>query len=202
MKRYRSEELLDNLKKDVEQLTAAAQHLNSADPVKLNYPPDEGKWSATQCLEHLNMYSRYYLPAIESAMQGATKGTNAWFNPGFWGNYFTKKMAPANVFEVKGKMKAMKDYRPSRGLNTVQVFSEFEQHQQKLSELLDRAKNYDLEKIMVPISLTKVIKLKLGDTFRFLIAHEQRHLIQARNAIRSVGVATDKFPVILEAAQL
>ena len=50
--------------------------------------------------------------------------------------------------------------------------------------------------------ISKFIRLKLGDAFRFLVAHEQRHMIQARNTIKSLGITTDKFPVILEAARL
>ena len=48
------------------------------------------------------------------------------------------------------------------------------------------------------VTLTTLVKLKLGDTFRFLIAHEQRHMIQARNTLKAVGITTDKFPVILQ----
>ena len=111
-------------------------------------------------------------------------------------------MMPTNVYQVKNKMRAMKDYTPSKGLNVQQVFDEFAQHQNKLLQLLEVSKRRDLNSIHVPISISRFIKFKLGDTFRFLIAHEQRHMIQARNAIKAVGIATDKFPVILEAARL
>ncbi len=202
MKKFKSEELINQLEADVRQLIAAAEHLQQADTVKLSYPPEEGKWSAAQALEHLNMYSRYYLPAIEKAMMHIPKEVNAWFVPGFFGNYFTNMMMPKNVYEVKNKMQAMKAYRPERGVNVEGVFKEFYEHQNKLLQLLETARKRNLEQIRVPISISKLIKLKLGDTFRFLIAHEQRHMIQARNAIRATGVSTDKFPVILEAARL
>jgi uncharacterized damage-inducible protein DinB len=202
MKKFKSEELIDQLEADVRQLIAAAEHLSTADPVKLSYCPEEGKWSVAQVLEHLNAYCRYYLPAIERGIVPLSKDTNAWFVPGFWGNYFTKMMMPRNVYEVKNKMKAPKDYRPDKALNVEQVFREFFQHQQKLIQLLEVSRRRNLNSIKVPISITKMIRLKLGDTFRFVIAHEQRHMIQARNAIKAVGVATDKFPVILEAARL
>ena len=113
-----------------------------------------------------------------------------------------KMMAPKDVYEVKNKMKAMKDYIPSRGVNVEGVFDEFLKGQQKLLQLLDVARRRNLNSIRIPISISKLIRLKLGDTFRFLIAHEQRHLIQARNTIKSIGIATDKFPVILEVARL
>lgn len=202
MKKFKSEELIDQLEADVRQLIAAAEHLQQADTVKLSYPPEEGKWSAAQALEHLNMYSRYYLPAIEKAMVHIPKEVNAWFVPGFFGNYFTNMMMPKNVYEVKNKMKAMKSFRPDRGINVEGVFKEFHEHQNKLLHLLETARKRNLEQTHVPTSISKLIRLKLGDAFRFLIAHEQRHMIQARNAIRATGVSTDKFPIILEAARL
>ena len=81
------------------------------------------------------------------------------------------------------------------------VIKEFLEGQDKLLRLLDMAKGKNLAKIHIPITLTKMIKLRLGDTFRFLIAHEQRHMIQARNTIKETGIATDKFPVILQVVQ-
>lgn len=202
MNKFKSEDLISQLQADVKQIIAAAEHLETADPVKLNYCPEEGKWSVAQVLEHLNAYNRYYLPAIERSMVQISKDTSAWFVPGFWGNYFTNMMMPKNVYEVKNKMKAMKSYMPAKGLNVESVFREFFQHQNKILQLLDVAKRRNMNSIKIPISITKLIRFKLGDTFRFLIAHEQRHMIQARNAVKAVGVATDRFPVILEAARL
>jgi len=202
MKKFKSEELIEQLQDDVRKLIAAAQHLQQADSVKLGYPPAEGQWSAIQVLEHLNMYSRYYLPAIERAMVQIPKEVNAWFVPGFFGNYFTNMMMPKNVYEIRNKMKAHRSYRPERGVNVEGVFKEFLEHQNKLLHLLETARKRNLETVRIPIFLSRMIRLKLGDLFRFLVAHEQRHMIQARNAIKATGVATDKFPVILEAARL
>jgi hypothetical protein len=202
MNKFKSEDLINQLQADVKQIISAAEHLQTADPVKLNYCPDEGSWSVAQVLEHLNAYNRYYLPAIEKSMIHISKDTSAWFVPGFWGNYFTKMMMPKNVYEIKNKMKAMKNYIPGKGLNVDAVFKEFFQHQNKLLQLLDVARRRNMNTIKIPVSISRFIRLKLGDTFRFLIAHEQRHMIQARNAIKAVGVSTDKFPVILEAARL
>jgi hypothetical protein len=202
MKKFKSEELINQLEADIKQLMAAADHLQLADNVKLGYPPAEGKWSAAQALEHLNMYNRYYLPAIEKAMVYIPKEVNAWFVPGFFGNYFTNVMMPKNVYEVKNKMKTMKSYRPDRGVSVEGVFKEFKEHQHKLLQLLEMARKRNMEQIRIPTTISKMIRLKLGDVFRFLVAHEQRHMIQARNAIKATGVSTDKFPVILEAARL
>jgi uncharacterized damage-inducible protein DinB len=202
MKKFKSEEFIDQLEADVKKLISAAEHLQTADPIKLNYCPEEGSWSVVQVLEHLNAYNRHYLPLIEKSMIHITKDVSAWFVPGFWGNYFVNSIMPKNVFEVKNRMKTGKTFTPDKGVNVETVFKEFFQHQNKLLQLLEVARRRNLNSVYVSTTFSKFVRFKLGDMFRFLIAHEQRHMIQARNAVKAVGVATDKFPVILEAARL
>ena len=202
MKKFKSDELIDSLQADVKQLLAAAEQMKGMDKIKIAYPLGEGKWTAIQALEHLNMYGRYYLPAIEKAISLNTGGKAAWFNTGRMGGYFTNMMKPKNVFEIKNKMKAPKGYVPAVALNPETVINEFVEQQQQLLQLLDRARERNLNDIRIPITISKLIKLKLGDTFRFLVAHEQRHMVQARNAIHSLGIATDKFPVLFTTQQL
>jgi hypothetical protein len=199
--KIQQEQLIDSLKKDVEILLSTVQSF-VAEKDALLIQPAPGKWSVTQILEHLNMYSRYYLPAIDRAISTTPSTREAWFNSGVWGNYFTNMMKPKNVFEVTNKMGAMKSYSPENVYNPDTVINEFIQHQQRLLQLLELSRQKSLNGIKVPISISKMIKLKLGDTFRFFIAHEQRHFIQARNALKTIGLATDKFPVILQAALL
>ncbi|HWI92792.1 MAG TPA: DinB family protein [Flavisolibacter sp.] len=202
MKKFKSEELINQLQADVKQVIAAAEHLQTADPIKLNYCSEKNQWSAVQVLDHLNAYSRHYLPLIEKSMIHITRDVHAWFVPGFWGSYFVNATMPKNVFEVKNKMKTAKMFSPDKSVNVEAAFKEFFQHQNKLLQLLDVARRRNLNSVYVPAAFSKLIRFKLGDALRFLVAHEQRHMIQARNAIKAVGVATDKFPVILEAARL
>lgn len=199
MKKFKAEDLINSLQQDVRQLMLAAEHFQSIDPVKLNQPPAEGSWTVLQALEHLNMYNRYYLPVIEKKVAIVPKEWNSWFVPGTLGDYFTRMMLPSNVAEVKNKMKTPKGYRPELVLNADQVLHEFIAHQHKLLKLLETARKRNMNELKIPTSLTKLLKLKLGDTFRFLIAHEQRHMVQARNALKALGIATGQFPVIVAA---
>src|SRR5579875_3767787 len=187
MKKFKSEELIDQLETDVKQIIAAAEHLQTADPIKLSYCTDEGKWSVAQVIEHLNAYNRYYLPLIERSIVHITRDVRAWFVPCFWGNYFTNSMMPKNVFEVKNKMKTSKAYTPDKSVNIEAAFKEFFQHQNKLLQLLEVARRRNLNTIHIPTTISRVFRFKLGDMFRFIVAHEQRHMIQARNAIKAVG---------------
>ena len=108
-------------------------------------------------------------------------------------------MKPTNVYEVKNKMKTQKKMSFPNSLHVETVMKEFLEGQDKLLRLLEMAKGRNLAKIKIPITISKMIRLRLGDTFRFVIAHEQRHMMQARNTIKETGIATDKFPVILQA---
>jgi hypothetical protein len=196
--KIQQEELLESLKKDVEILLECADFFRKEIDALL-IPPVPGKWSVAQILEHLNSYGRIYLPQIDKAISSSQSKREAWFNSGYLGNYFTNMMKPKDVFDVKNKMKAFKAHNPENKLNPGKVLDEFVEQQHKLLQLLEMAKQKSLNSIRIPLSVTKLIKLKLGDTFRFLIGHEQRHFVQARNAIKTIGLSTDKFPAILQA---
>ncbi len=200
MAKFKSGDLLNELQEDVRKVVECAQFFKETDKSKLVYRIDESKWSVVQVLEHLNAFNRHYLPAIDKAFSEHQGSPSAWFNSGYWGEKFTKSMKPTNVFEIKNKMKGMKKFSFPNSLNVDTVLNEFYGQQEKLLHLLDVAKSKDLSSIHIPITLTKLIKLRLGDAFRFLIAHEQRHMIQARNTLRDTGITTDKFPVILQVA--
>src|SRR5829696_7099916 len=196
MAKFKTDDLLNELSQDVKRIKEAAEFFNSGDKSKLVYSSDPARWSIVQIMEHLNAYNRHYLPLIEKELSQVTHDTNAWFTSGYWGEKFTKSMKPTNVYEIKNKMKTAKKMSFPNSLNVETVMKEFLEGQDKLLQLLERAKGKDLAKIHIPITLTKLIKLRLGDTFRFLVAHEQRHLIQARNTLKENGVTTDRFPVI------
>ena len=197
MPKYKSEDLLNELITDVRRIMESAEFFQSTDQNNLAYSPDKAKWSVVQILEHLNAYNRHYLPKIEKELAVVTHSNSAWFASGYWGEKFTKMMKPGNVYQVKNKMKAMKAYTFTNDLNIETVLKEFLAHQDKLLTLLEMAKSRDLNAIRIPITLTSLVKLKLGDMLRFIIAHEQRHMIQARNTLKETGVTTERFPVIL-----
>ncbi|MGE5518913.1 MAG: DinB family protein [Candidatus Dadabacteria bacterium] len=199
MPKYKSEELLSGLIKDVQKIKESAAYFDSVDKNKMVYCPEKGKWSIVQILEHLNAYNRLYLPEIEKQLSVISRDNNSWFESGFWGEMLIKAIKPTNVFEIKNKKKTSRKFNFPNSLNVDNVLKEFNQHEDRLLFLLELARDKDLNKIRLPLTITNMIKLKLGDVFRFIVAHQQRHMIQARNTLKTIGIATDKFPVILQA---
>jgi hypothetical protein len=170
-------QLLEALQADVRKIILAATRLLQEDNELLIQSPAENKWSAAQVIAHLNSYGRYYLPAIESGMSKNYPAAEN-FKAGWLGDYFTKVMKPGTK-----KMQSPKDHRPKPVMQSKPEIDEFLKQQQLLLELLEKAKQTNIGKIRIPISLAKFVKLKLGDTFRFLIVHQQRHFVQIKNIL-------------------
>ena len=196
MKKIQSQLLINELEAAIRQCITEATFLKSTDPALLLDQPSPGKWSVIQVIEHLNSYDRYYLLAIERSMKN-DKPAREYFKPGWLGNYFTKLMKPTEDGRVVNKMQAPSGHRPPAHLDAFPVITSFIEQQHYFLELLEKARTKDLGSIRVPISLAKFIRLKLGDTFGFLVAHKQRHFVQIRNTIAAVQHARGRYQSIL-----
>ncbi len=187
--KYLSKELLDGLYAQTEsQLAKIISQWQQLPAEFFTAQPGPGKWSAVQCLEHLNSYGRFYLPAMEKAIDREEKQLYyTYFKSGLLGNYFYRLMLPGLDGKPKKKMRSPKDHRPAEQLNTAQVLSEFISQLEKLEQLIILAQKRDLNRIKVPISIAPFIKLKLGDVLLFYTAHIRRHLLQAERAMKAAG---------------
>ena len=197
MKKVNSQALLEQLEADTRQVILIVHYFLQEDPGVLLQQPAENSWSAAQAIEHLNTYGRYYLPAIEKKLNLSHLPANNTFKTGWMGNYFANLMLPRDG-RVVNKMKTPKNYRPPLVVDSKKVMDEFLAQQQLLLKLLEKAGQTNIGKIRVPISLTRFIRLKLGDTFRFLVAHHQRHIIQAQKAIKIVRERADLYNPVFQ----
>jgi uncharacterized damage-inducible protein DinB len=178
MKTVKSSELLNQLENKVENhLKETIDLFQNLSDSKLLQPANNGGWSIAQCLEHLNRYASYYHPEIEKGLSKNTSPASDEFKSTSFGNYFTKVLDPDSG---QKPIKAFKEYKPDRELDAHKVVADFISNQEKLLVLLRFAHHHDLNKIKIPISIARWLKTRLGDTFRFLIAHNERHLRQAK----------------------
>ena len=195
MKPMNSNQLLEKLESDTKQVILTLHYLLQEDPGILLQQPAAGKWSVAQVIEHLNSYGRYYLPLIEKALDRPAYPPNALFSTGWLGNYFTKSMLPKEGDRITNKMKSPKNHRPAADIDSFKVLNDFLAQEKLLLQLLQQARQTDLNKIKIPISIARFIKIRLGDTFRFLVAHHQRHFVQVANTLEAVkGIHGYTFP--------
>ncbi|RYY22063.1 MAG: DinB family protein [Chitinophagaceae bacterium] len=186
MKNVKTNDLLEELKAETRQFIMETKILLQHDPELLTRQPVPGKWSIAQILEHLNAYGRFYIPVIGKALNESQLPPDVLYSSGWLGNFFTNSMKPTPDKVIKNKMKAMKNYTAPPDLDSKAVIDEFLQQQQAFLNLLEIAGKKNIAKIRIPITITKLIRLRLGDTFRFLVAHNQRHFVQCDNTIKAL----------------
>ncbi len=172
-------QLINELLTKTSESTDAAKKFQSLSEKELNFKNNENEWSILECIEHLNLYGDYYLVEIEKKMLAQKRNApSGIFKSGIIGNYF------ANLMLVKDgqikKMKSPKDKNPVNSELKITTIDRFLKHQERLESLLDQARYVNLTKTKTAISLTKMIQLRLGDTFRFFVYHIERHILQAK----------------------
>ena len=174
--------LIDDLRERTKQNLNAANEFIQLPIDKLNWKASPEKWSVLECIEHLNRYGDFYIPEIKNRMSNGKKSNgDAIFKSGMLGEYFAKSMLPK---EKLNKMKTFKSMNPVGSDLDIQVLEKFIQQQKDILELLNNALTIDLKKTKTAISISKRIKLRLGDTFRVVIYHNERHVIQAKKVLR------------------
>ncbi len=170
-----AEKLIQSLIEQSKQNIAQVEKLNRLDIPSLTWRKEPASWNMLECLEHLNLYFDFYLPEIENSIKKSTAQSTAEFKSGVLGSYFSKSMLPKDKLN---KMKTFKDKNPLHANLDSTTIDKFINNQLKLVDLLHKARKVNLNKVKVKISITNLVRLKLGDTFQFLTNHVLRHLKQ------------------------
>ncbi len=164
-------ELIEITRQNINQAEAFRQ----MDEERLNQKPSPESWSVLECIEHLNRYSDFYHPEIEKTLKATSSSKATHFKSGWLGAYFAENMKPSPTMK---KMNTFKDKNPSGSQLSTEVLDTFIHQQKTLLQLLDNSRGKNLNrrnKITLPL-----LTFKLGDTFRFVIFHNQRHIEQAK----------------------
>ena len=172
----KQENLLLQLADQTNNLLQKSEELQKLDLETLNWKRSTEAWSILECLEHLNLYGDYYLPEMDKKIrEEKAASSKPDFKSGLLGGYFAKSMLPKAKLN---KMKTFKDKNPINSVLDKNVISRFVEQQNRLLNLLDNAKSVNLNKVKIETSISKWIKLNLGDTFQFYINHIIRHFEQ------------------------
>lgn len=182
--------ILQELINQTETQIKAAETLKQYDSAILNWKANADSWSVLQCLAHLNLYSDFYNPEIKRAITNSIHNPEPNYQSGWLGNYFANSMLPK---EKLNKMKTFKDKNPIFLKLSDDVLDEFIKHQKELVALLEQAKKVSLNRTKTAISISSLIKLRLGDTFRFLINHNIRHFKQIERVLKAEGLKVNSI---------
>ncbi len=161
--------------------------VEAKDAALLLQRPQSNKWSFLDCIVHLNQTYDLYLPRIEAAIkQNATRHGTA-YRPGLFGNMMTNSMTPKEGL-IKMKTKTLKPFVPrTEGKSQAEIISTFFAHQERFIQQMENAKTLDLGRIKLDSAIGPVLRFKLGDCFRFITGHNQRHWLQAQRTYTAIS---------------
>lgn len=183
-------QLLEHLQVQFEQILSIRNEISSLDPALLVVKPSAESWSANECLKHLNYYGDFYLPHLNmkvAQLPVEAGASDKLFRSGWLGNKFTQMMLPGENGKPTKTMKSPTDKLPIDNLNVSETVQIFDDQLENLRVILQKSSGKRLEKIRIPISISRFITLKAGDVLQFYLAHQLRHLLQAKRAAMSTA---------------
>lgn len=176
-----SQEIIDYCKTKTTEFLLRAEELKSLPIQQITWKANAESWSVLECLEHLNLYADFYNLAIRKAINDSKTTMQVPFKSGWLGGYFAKSMLP------KEKLNAMKTFKDKNPIHTqldIKVLERFIEQQKDFLDLLNLAENVNLNKVKTPVTISKLIRLKLGDTLQFLVNHNIRHMAQLERVLK------------------
>lgn len=165
------------------QIEKKMKHLSSE---QLSWKPQADTWSLNEIFAHLNEYARFYHSTFQKRMaQTKLRQPCAHFVSSPLGRAAWKSMKLGRANNIKRKFKALSAYNPSLQKALVQGndWQLFYENQSELLSLLDEARKVNIKRIKTALSISKIIKFRLGDAMMFVVYHNERHVQQALNLL-------------------
>lgn len=153
---------------------------------QLNWRPSASEWSIAQCLEHLIASNTGYFPVVEKVVRGEHRPSfreRLPLLPRFFGSMVLKAVQP----ESRRKFKAGQRFEPSRSEIGGDIVARFKAQQQELIDHFNSSKDIDLRKTIITSPIASFATYSLLDAYKIVVAHERRHLAQAKRVTEQEG---------------
>jgi hypothetical protein len=152
------------------------------------WSPGPGSWSVSECLDHLAIFNRVYITAMQPAAERArAKGRlrTRPAKPGIVGSWFVRTAEPP----AKTRIKAPRTIRPRSAPPLADALAAFIASQPCVREFLLSNADLDLARIHFPNPFIPGVRFSLATGLHVIPAHERRHLWQARNVRQQAEAA-------------
>ena len=178
---------IDEFRSQFEQISAVADALvASLSDEQFAWQPAPNAWSVSQCLDHLNATARQYLPVIDEGIAEAIRRGLYGAGPYSY-NWIGRLMVYLVQPTTRLRASTPKAFRPEPGRSRHDVTAAFRAYQVQYVDRLRQANGLDLARARVASPVKRWIRMPLGSGFAVMLAHERRHLAQARRVLSAEG---------------
>jgi len=157
-------------------------------PNQMHWKPSEDAWSILEVIAHLNCYTQYYNKEIDEKL-AATRYNSPieYFVSSPLGKSAWKSMKLGNQKNIKRKFKSPKNFNPvyTPELITENPLDDYQALNKQFIEIVEKTKNFNLRKVRLSLSISKIAKLRLGDVLLFIAYHHERHIQQIINVLQN-----------------
>lgn len=178
---------LDEFRRQFEQISAEADAITAGlTDDQYNWRPSGDRWSIAQCIEHLNATTRVDLPWLDEAIaEGIRRGLygEGPFTYGWLGRFFAWFLEPPARLRTRApKSMQPPDYRPRK-----ESMAAFRAYQVQYVDRLRQSNGLDLARATMRVTGASWLRIPIGSGFAATLAHERRHLWQARQVLSAPG---------------
>lgn len=159
-------------------------------PEELNWKPNANQWSVGQCIDHIIVTNETYFPIIRSILTGNYQPTIVQrlpFLPNFFGKLLLKSIGTSSK-----KVKTFSVFEPKSSKISSNIVKDFLKHQDHLKTLIENTQHLDHERLVISSPVNKFIVYSLESAFNILVAHEFRHLAQAKEVANWEDIHNDE----------
>lgn len=170
----------------IREVSAEAEKLfGRLDTDTLNTKPAPDKWSIAQCQDHLMVSNRTYYPQFKEVADKTHQNTlyqRIGIISRFMGNWLVKATGP----DRSKTMKNPPAFTPTQGNLPGTIVADFLLHQMEMENWFRRMSHADLHKTILSSPALAAITYNLSDLLQILTGHEQRHLNQAKEVLKTI----------------
>ena len=149
--------------------------------------PAPQSWSAADCVEHLNITSRAYLPRLRHALAEARQlhaPAVTKYRKDALGRAFAFMVGPRKLFAKLRlpRVKTLKDFVPRGGKSRTELLSEFVRLQGDLLATLRSADGLPIDRVKVVSPFGERVAYNAYSALVIIANHQHRHIDQAEAA--------------------
>jgi hypothetical protein len=186
MSYFEKRTFLSDLADRTELINAATGKFLQLPETALRHKPSDSGWNISEIYHHLNLVNGPCISEILKKITTPQEKESDILNTSWVADWIYEKVKPKENGELF-RMETLKCLRlfPEDG-HPQKPIKDFLELQDTLHDILNHSSARDLQKLKIPFFFVKTFHFRLCDTLRLLVAHNERHMMQARKVYSEI----------------